>query len=340
MLLEMKDIILADRKLHGFFTDNTPTIIYQRLNEDECPQISTLIHEYLQLYSNRTLDELKLENSGFDVNTEGLIAIIQNILAAPITLKSLQDNQEKVRATAAAEAAVIFKNRPLSKLFFSFWMHHAQAAIANRENMRLCRARAFGEVKKLFAQIGKHMHTDGLIQQADDVFYLDMPQLVDFCLGKSTENLGAMVASRKKQYGEFRKTSPPNRIMFQHNPPEAIEEQQENLEIKNQLVGTAVSAGIVRAEALVVHQPNAATEVKGRILVTKTTDPGWIFLMAQSAGIICEKGSLLSHAAIVSRELGIPTVVGVSHATRLIKSGSWITLNGSTGKIDLETTTE
>jgi pyruvate,water dikinase len=128
--------------------------------------------------------------------------------------------------------------------------------------------------------------------------------------------------------------------MFQHNPPEAIEEQQENLEIKNQLVGTAVSAGIVRAEALVVHQPNAATEVKGRILVTKTTDPGWIFLMAQSAGIICEKGSLLSHAAIVSRELGIPTVVGVSHATRLIKSGSWITLNGSTGKIDLETTTE
>ena len=69
------------------------------------------------------------------------------------------------------------------------------------------------------------------------------------------------------------------------------------------------------------------------ILVAKSTDPGWIFLMAGARGIIVEKGSVLSHSAIVGRELGIPTVVGVTNATKLIRDGVHIVIDGSTGDV-------
>jgi pyruvate,water dikinase len=66
------------------------------------------------------------------------------------------------------------------------------------------------------------------------------------------------------------------------------------------------------------------------------TDPGWVFLMVSAAGLVVEKGSLLSHTAIIGRELGVPTVVGVEGATELIRNGQVIQVNGQTGEIIFE----
>ena len=65
------------------------------------------------------------------------------------------------------------------------------------------------------------------------------------------------------------------------------------------------------------------------------TDPGWVFLLASAKGVISEKGSLLSHTAIISRELGIPSVVGVKDLMLTVKDGDYIRMNGDTGKIDI-----
>ena len=66
------------------------------------------------------------------------------------------------------------------------------------------------------------------------------------------------------------------------------------------------------------------------------TDPGWVFLMASAAALVVEKGSLLSHTAIIGRELGVPTVVGVAGATELIRSGQLVQVNGQTGEVCLQ----
>lgn len=66
------------------------------------------------------------------------------------------------------------------------------------------------------------------------------------------------------------------------------------------------------------------------------TDPGWVYLLTQAKGIIAEKGSLLSHTAIISRELGIPSVVNVSQATSQFQTGDWVTIDGQTGIIRRE----
>ena len=99
------------------------------------------------------------------------------------------------------------------------------------------------------------------------------------------------------------------------------------------LVGTPCAPGKAVAPVLVVDSPIDADAARGKILVTKTTDPGWVFLLAVAKGVIAEQGSLLSHTAIVSREMGLPSVVGVAGATDRLKTGDKIELDGYTGRI-------
>jgi pyruvate,water dikinase len=99
------------------------------------------------------------------------------------------------------------------------------------------------------------------------------------------------------------------------------------------LQGTGCSAGLVTAEAVLVRNPAEAGDVQGKVLIAEMTDPGWVFLMVSAAALVVEKGSLLSHTAIIGRELGVPTVVGVEGATALIRNGQVIQVNGQTGEI-------
>ena len=75
--------------------------------------------------------------------------------------------------------------------------------------------------------------------------------------------------------------------------------------------------------------------MKDKILITKMTDPGWVFLLTQAKGVISEKGSLLSHTSIISREIGIPSIVGVKDLMLTIQTGDLIRMNGDKGKIEI-----
>jgi pyruvate,water dikinase len=96
------------------------------------------------------------------------------------------------------------------------------------------------------------------------------------------------------------------------------------------------SPGEITGKALVLQHPEEAfmiKDIENWILVTKNTDPAWVYIMARAKGLVSEKGSLLSHTAIIGRELKLPTVVGVSNATRIMKRGEKITINGATGEV-------
>src|SRR5690606_4165526 len=103
------------------------------------------------------------------------------------------------------------------------------------------------------------------------------------------------------------------------------------------IVGQGVSPGTATGTALVLDGPHQAldSELTDFILVTKNTDPAWVYIMSRSKGLVSEKGSLLSHTAIIGRELNVPTVVGVRGATQIIKTGDRIKIDGVTGKIEI-----
>jgi pyruvate,water dikinase len=99
--------------------------------------------------------------------------------------------------------------------------------------------------------------------------------------------------------------------------------------------GIATSTGKIQGEVMIVDVPDDKLDTTGKILVTKSTDPGWVFLIQNAIGIIAEKGSLLSHTAIISRELHKPAVVNVKDCTKLLHNGDIVELDANDGIIKL-----
>jgi pyruvate,water dikinase len=99
------------------------------------------------------------------------------------------------------------------------------------------------------------------------------------------------------------------------------------------LTGSPNYPALVTGEVVVMEQPDFSQDVKGKILVCKQTDPSWVPFLGVVKGIIVERGGILSHAAIVSRELKVPSVIGVANATRVLKSGQRVRLDSAAGKV-------
>ena len=99
------------------------------------------------------------------------------------------------------------------------------------------------------------------------------------------------------------------------------------------LQGIGCCPGQVRGKVRVVRDPSEVATLDGDILVTSSTDPGWVTLFPTASAIVVERGSLLSHSAIVSREMGIPCIVSVNGLLQTLKTGDEIAIDGSTGTI-------
>jgi pyruvate,water dikinase len=165
-----------------------------------------------------------------------------------------------------------------------------------------------------------------------------MEEIKHYALIQKT-SLVDLVAARKAEYANYKDLILPDRIIYSKKAKPDFTDYlnnltREGLDRSQVLTGVAVSKGIAEGEALVITEPVLNAEVKGKILISKMTDPGWVFLMSQAIALVTEKGSLLSHTAIVGRELGIPVVVAVQDATQRIKTGERIRVNGSTGIVE------
>ena len=101
----------------------------------------------------------------------------------------------------------------------------------------------------------------------------------------------------------------------------------------DELVGTGCCAGIVRARVRVVRDPASAVDLPGCILVAERTDPGWTLLFPLAEGLLVQRGSLLSHSAIVAREMGLPCVVGIPGLLDTLADGEWVEMDGASGRV-------
>lgn len=103
----------------------------------------------------------------------------------------------------------------------------------------------------------------------------------------------------------------------------------------NAIIGLPVSTGVIEGRARVILNMEEADLEDGDILVTAFTDPGWTSLFVSIKGLVTEVGGLMTHGAVIAREYGLPAVVGVENATKLIKDGQRIRVNGTEGYIEI-----
>ena len=282
-----------------------------------------LFDRYIFLYGDRNLEELKLESETFRTNPTLLENKIKEYQKDPKKLENIYKSLNKDKKINIKED--FLTNRIAKK---------AMKGIENREISRLNRSRIYGMVRSMFIEIGNNLVKEKRIKTKEDIFYLQ----IDEIFNSKTYDLNKIVLERKKEYKMFEQIPSYSRLVFidkefdkQHR---TIENNNKRIN-KDYLKGTPTSNGIVEGYVQVIDDINTKYDVKDKILVTKMTDPGWVFLIALAKGIIAEKGSILSHTAIISRELKIPSIVGVEDATSILNTGDYIKMNAETGKIEI-----
>jgi len=256
-----------------------------------------------------------------------------------------ETNAEAMRAAAPAEARVAhaLAGKALRRRVFAWVLDHARERLRNRENLRFERTRVFGRVRRVFMEIGKRLTEIDSLDTPRDVFYLRVDEVLGYVEGTSTAvDLKRMVAARKPEFEAYTAGPAPadrfetfgavyaGNAFTETRRSDAASPDEDGGDTRR---GIACCPGIVQARVRIVIDPRSAALRPGEILVAERTDPGWIMLFAAAGGLLVERGSLLSHSAIVSREMGIPSIVSLSGITTWLHDGDLVELNGATGVV-------
>lgn len=199
-----------------------------------------------------------------------------------------------------------------------------------REELRDISTRFYYVIRIYTMELAKMYRAKGIISDVSDIWYLKIEDIFDFIEQKKSQaDLEKIITRNRKYYNSFRNFTSENEIgaVFNKN---GVERKAASTDI----TGIGCNSGVVTGTARVIESLAEIDKLQmNDILITKFTDTGWTGKFAILKGIVTEYGGILCHAAIVSREYGIPCVVCVEGATKRIKDGSTVSVNGETGEI-------
>jgi len=341
-LIRMATEVKINQKLKQLILNTSSEDAMEALNQSPFQDLKKRIDEYINLYGYRCMNEMKLEQKDLYQDPSFLFVCLKNYLQpSALNLKEFDRREREIRIKAENK---INKHLKGFKKIIYFWsLKNARKAVRNRENTRFCRTRIYGVVRSWFYNIGRDYTMRSIINQPEDIFYLELNELLGTIEGTLTiQNLKSLIDLRKKEYKGYEDVELPNRfqtrgpVYWMNDNSNSIIATKEDTKLANGILkGTGCCPGIVEGKVKVVFSSKDDLQLNGEILVATRTDPGWIPLYPMISGLLVERGSLLSHSAIVAREMGIPTIVGIPNLTEKLKSGMVIRMNGQSGQIEM-----
>jgi pyruvate,water dikinase len=308
--------------------------------------------EFLDLYGLRCVDELKLESRSYRDEPEQVYQLIRSYLkldhCGSLDAESRRHTEQTVRQNAERHVDRLLRAQRSwlpRRAIFNHVLAATRRGIRDRERMRLARTRIYGVLRSMLRALGIHLHRSQVLDSAEDIFYLTIDEVWDFIQGTAvTTQLSDLVAVRRAEYDHYRTAIdqvPDNRfetsgVAYLNN---SFQRQRvpptDSDPASSRLKGLGCCPGIVEDGVQVVVDPKQTTHFTGGILVAERTDPGWVPIYPAFRGILIERGSVLSHSAIVAREFGIPTIVAIHGLTQTLRSGQRIRMNGETGDVEI-----
>ncbi|WP_263139088.1 PEP/pyruvate-binding domain-containing protein [Pseudomonas sp. RIT-PI-AD] len=295
---------------------------------------------HLHHYGDRGLQELKMEQPSLRDTPATLLRLARHYADAGLSVDGLRRQEQGIR-----QAAERVLEQGLGQASWRFkllaWLVGKVRLYARyRENSRYCRSELFGYARALFQSLGKDLARQGVLRSADDVFHLTREELFGYFEGTgSTPALQGLADTRRAAFERPGEELPMAFSTYEAVPAGLQVAREETAAVASEdgaMRGLGSSSGVVRGIARVVLDPQQAiASTEDMILVARETDPGWLFLMLTAKGIVVERGTMLSHTAITSRKFGIPSVVSLANATRLIPDGALIEINGTSGAVTL-----
>ncbi|MFC3746950.1 phosphoenolpyruvate synthase [Paenibacillus sp. GCM10012306] len=227
-------------------------------------------------------------------------------------LKAMPDGEQK--ATETKQRIDLIRN-------FSGYREYPKYGIVNR----------YFVYKQALLREAEALVQTGIIHQIEDIFYLSFDELHEVVRAHKLDY--QVISKRQEEYKLFEKLSPPRVIT---SDGENITGQYKRAHLPAEAIaGLAVSSGVIEGRARVILNMEKADIEDGDILVTAFTDPSWTPLFVSIKGLVTEVGGLMTHGAVIAREYGLPAVVGVENATKMIKDGDHIRVNGTEGYVEI-----
>ncbi|WP_341368765.1 PEP/pyruvate-binding domain-containing protein [Yoonia sp. BS5-3] len=284
---------------------------------------------YLAKFGDRCTEELKLESIPLTEDASQLRAAIAASAKRPPATH---------QAASEPDWGAIFQGQPIKARLAKWVVTWTKARVRDRENLRFERTRLFGRARQVFLALGREFAARDLIDTPRDIFYLTVTEIMGAVEGFGlSPNLRGIAQMRKAEdTASTHRPDPPERIELRgpaivpHTAQHVMAPTEETGDTRS---ATGCSAGQITAKARVIRDPRTQSLTPGDILVARHTDPGWIAVFSNASAIVVERGSLLSHSAIVARELGIPCVVGLKGATQWVNDGDVLEVDGATGMV-------
>jgi pyruvate,water dikinase len=314
--------------------------VWRRLERGEFGTgIRDEVREHLRRWGDRGLRELLMERPNLRQAPWELLLLIGAHARTDLDAAELRARERRIRASADARLAGALAGHPLRRLVMRLILGRLRRCVRYRENSRYCRSELFGLAKAIFHSLGRDLVAAGALRDPGDVVHLTQDELCGFFDGTApSDDLQSIADARRP---EFAAPGPQLPMRFTtlgsvrgSRPAGPDRPGAEAATLR----GLGSSGGRARGIARVVLDPRHDLDPRlgadeAVILVARETDPGWLFLMLRAAGIVVERGTMLSHTAITGRRFGIPTIVALPGATEVIPDGALVEMDGASGLV-------
>ncbi|WP_460855147.1 rifamycin-inactivating phosphotransferase [Nocardiopsis coralliicola] len=303
--------------------------------EEGGPQAAEAIRGYLDAYGMRCAGEIDITRTRWSEDPALLLPALLANVAGFAPGESTRRFEQGLERARSAEQDIIGRLRALPG--------GAEKAAQAEKRIGIVRTYAgyreypkYGMVVRYFlyrqALLGEadRLVGRGTLQARDDIYYLRFEELAEAVRTGSAD--AGLIRERREAFASHAGLTPP-RVLTSEG--EALDGQHGGSVPQGALAGLAVSSGTVEGRACVATDMARARLEAGDILVTAYTDPSWTPLFVSAGGLVTEVGGLMTHGAVIAREYGLPAVVGVDGATRAIRDGQRIRVNGTDGYVEI-----
>ena len=347
-LWELSRLVNADPELSTLFATHDSPAILARLDDDQFAEFRRAFDEFLEGWGFRCSAELMLTIPSFQENPEPVVDLLKAYAA--IHGESPADQlrrQAEERVDATASMVFALRKRPLSRwvpflrqsTIAKVLLRWTQTSIQLRERARLKQALLYSRLRRISLALGAKLVKDDRLTVAEDIFYLTADE-VDLLVSGGEMFPGHtrdLVSLRRRAHDEISVVTPPDSMRIPagaYMDAYTATASAVDADLSESLTGVGACGGRTTANAAILLDVTQSHLLKaGDILVTRQTDPGWGPIFPLISGLVIERGGMLSHGAIIAREFGIPSVVGVKDATRRIQHGGSITVDGDRGLV-------
>jgi pyruvate,water dikinase len=341
-LLDVADIIRPHPAVVAFLQDVDDQEVEDEGFLDELPKVAGgqeahgAIQAYLDKYGMRCVGEIDITRPRWIERPTALVPVILDNVknfepgarkrrferGCQEAKKKEQDVLEHLRALPGGERKAEETKRMIDRVrTFIGYREYPKYAIVSR----------YFVYKQALLEEAERLVQAHALREKEDIFYLTFSELNDVARANQVDD--QLIGQRKDAFRSYQALTPP-RVLTSDGEVIAGVYRRDDVPA-GALVGLAVSAGTVEGRARVILDMAEADLEESDILVTAYTDPSWSPLFVTIKGLVTQVGGLMTHGAVIAREYGLPAVVGVEHATRLIRDGQRIRVNGTDGYVEI-----